>query len=510
MRDAPTAPRHLVPIPGDFSVVARRAMLVPVAFALLVAIGVLAVGPWPLSHRLVLLACTVSGVGFIALEYFVPWGRLPALVYLPVPALGLVAIGAAMWASGGWSSPYVAFLALPTAYAVAATTIRQSVPIGVLAGLVAASPGLYIAHTSFGLTVLGTVPAYVTLVALMNVIVSQLRRGDRSAILESQARAQSEARAHDLLTLQQVSWIVASHLSMDDAINAIVHELASGFGHSLISIYLREGAQLVMQAQVGYESYYSTIEIGQGVIGRACERGETVFVRDVSTEGAYRRAENGVASEIAVALRDEGLVVGVLNVESREPLMDRDRDLMELFGAQVSVVLRNARLAGELRIRAEHDSLTGLLNYRALMESLEQTLAAGGNPCAVLLIDLNDFKQLNDGFGHLTGDEVLQHVAGILKASCRTEDHCCRYGGDEFVVLLPNAGRDQAETIAHRIEQSAREKLCRTADGVVIPLRLAMGIAVSGEDGGTPRELLASADRVMYAAKRLPVESSVA
>ncbi len=479
----------------------RRSLILPALIGLAIAIGIL-LGPWSLPHRLVLSACVLAGGVFVAAEYLLPWQKLPGTAYLALPTFGILVIGAAMWASGGATSPFTLFLTLPVVYAVTATGILSGLPVAILAGLVSASPGLYSSKESFVVAASGAVPAFVTLNWLVGVIVTQLRARDRSAALATEARIQSEERAQDLLTLQRVSSIVAQHLSMDDAIASIVRELAAAYGHGLVSLYLFDGEVLTMQAQVGYESFYQTIELNAGAIGTACARGETLFIPDVHQDPTYRPAEREVVSEIAVPIRDEGRVAGVLNVESRQFLSERDRDLMELFGAQVGVVLRNARLAGELRVRAEHDPLTGLLNRGALIEALERSLSTAKMQCAVLVIDLNDFKVINDTHGHPIGDAILAHFADLLRDSCREGDVCSRYGGDEFVVLLPRADRVQAASVAARITSAASMRPCRPNDELEIPISISIGQAVAPEDGSRWKDLLARADQLMYAAKR--------
>lgn len=490
------------PLLGQRDRAARQALLAPSLAALLIATLVILLGPWSTEHRVVLFGCALAAAGFVVLELSIPWERFSALAYLPLPALGLLVIGAGMWASGGWSSPFTPFLMLPTAYAIAVTNVPYALPVAVLAGLVTASPGLYTAHTSFPVATLGAVPAYVILIGVIGVIMKYLRSSDRSACLEAEARRQSELRAQDLLTLQHVSAIVAGHLTMEDAITAIVHELSKAFGHSLISLYLMDDTQLKLQAQVGYTTYYEALDPGQGVIGAAYVQDETIFIRDTRIDTAYLQAQEGVVSEIAVPIRHETAPVGVLNVESQDALTDRDRDLMELFGSQVSVVLRNARLAGELRVRAEQDPLTGVLNRRALVDSLQQSLQAREKTCSVLVIDLNNFKQVNDTYGHLAGDELLKHVAEILAESCRAQDYCGRAGGDEFVVVLPGADRAQALGVLNRIKVVLGERPYRSAEHHCIPLSLSIGLASTPVDGTTWQELLAGADQVMYQEKR--------
>jgi len=376
--------------------------------------------------------------------------------------------------SGGWSSPFAVDVVLVLGFGALFTERRYAALIAVLAGFTMASPALYARNDHALAVLLAALPAYVTLVHVIGSVTGRLHAHERAVAEEALARERTERRAHGLVTLQRVSAIVGGHLSTDDAIAAIVGELGQAFGHQLISIYLREGDDLVMQAQVGYVTPYRVIPLGVGICGRVGATGETVFLPDVRHDPSYRPAVDDVVSELCVPLRDGARVKGILNVESvGAPLADLDRELLDLFAAQVSVVLRNARQAGELRRQAECDPLTGLLNHRALVEGLDRALRDGA-PCAVLVLDVNNFKLFNDVYGHLTGDDVLRRIAAALRESCRGDDLTGRYGGDEFVLVLPGGARAPLPGSrryggpAHRfLRDRCRPRRRRDAAGVV-------------------------------------------
>jgi diguanylate cyclase (GGDEF)-like protein len=155
----------------------------------------------------------------------------------------------------------------------------------------------------------------------------------------------------------------------------------------------------------------------------------------------------------------------------------------------------------EARSAAFTDALTGLANARhlaaALPRELEATQRSGGS-LSVLMIDLDGFKAINDGHGHLQGDAALQTVACLLRQCVRDGTTVCRYAGDEFVLVLPGTTREQASRVADRLRE--RVDGCRVP-GTELRIGLSIGIASFPEDGGEARALLDAADRQMYADK---------
>lgn len=166
-------------------------------------------------------------------------------------------------------------------------------------------------------------------------------------------------------------------------------------------------------------------------------------------------------------------------------------------------VAERKRLEARLSHLADYDSLTDVLSRRRFQEKLEQQLADTrryGTPAALLFVDMDDFKSVNDRFGHAAGDKVLANVAALLRGRLRDSDSLGRIGGDEFVVLLPHADREQAETVAAQLLVTIAtqptllgEKEIRSAASI--------GIALLSDDGQTLEEVLAHADDAMFAAK---------
>jgi len=167
----------------------------------------------------------------------------------------------------------------------------------------------------------------------------------------------------------------------------------------------------------------------------------------------------------------------------------------------VMIDITDQKLVEEtLAYRATHDTLTGLLNREQLHVELER-IYRSSEPWALLFLDLDGFKDVNDGLGHSTGDEVLRVVAKRLTAATRPHDIVARFGGDEFCVLASGAERDVALTMAHRLREAVHG--ATTVAGHTLRLAVTVGVALV-EAVGTPEALLRQADAAMYSAKGVP------
>lgn len=180
-----------------------------------------------------------------------------------------------------------------------------------------------------------------------------------------------------------------------------------------------------------------------------------------------------------------------------------DGALVESIGLVLGAALHNARTYARVAQEAECDPMTGLMNLRTVQARMNveiQRSGRSGQPLAVLMMDMDDFKSYNDTFGHLVGDGVLKHVANVLRAGMRPFDLLGRYGGDEFIAVLPSTDQATAERVGERIRRVLYEGGFMFPCGNM-PLRISYGLAVYPDDGLGVTEIVQAADRRMYAAK---------
>jgi diguanylate cyclase (GGDEF)-like protein len=245
---------------------------------------------------------------------------------------------------------------------------------------------------------------------------------------------------------------------------------------------------------------------------RAVRSGQPYFVGDDTLEVACRHVEQlgvAIARSLCLPLTAHGEIFGVLQLcrfagGVHGEATTRDRDTAVLIGEQLSMSLANMQLREQLRNQSIRDPLTGLFNRRYLEETMERELARTARnrqPLAVIAIDVDHFKRFNDNHGHEAGDKVLVALAGVLRGGIRSTDIACRYGGEEFVLLMPESPPAIAVERVEALRRQARELRVRVGDVQLEPISISAGIAIAPEHGESGEVLLRNADTALYAAK---------
>jgi diguanylate cyclase (GGDEF)-like protein len=218
-----------------------------------------------------------------------------------------------------------------------------------------------------------------------------------------------------------------------------------------------------------------------------------------------------VRSGVVVPLRADGTAIGSLSAFTRRSartLSPTEIEALERLAFRAGPALDNARRYAEARALADLDALTGLHNRRYFHETLAREVGRShryGRSLSLVLLDLDDFKAVNDRVGHLAGDAALAEVASRIRATARTADVACRIGGDEFALILPETARAEAEQVAQRVEAGLAARPVAQAG----PVRASMGIAELAA-AETPVDLFERADKALYRAKQLGTSRAVA
>jgi len=282
-------------------------------------------------------------------------------------------------------------------------------------------------------------------------------------------------------------------------------------------VFDEDSNEISLKAALGFAVSTADVipnRMGEGISGGVLESGKALVVSDLERAGltaAPAERKYRTKSFISYPITMRGRKIGVLNVADKtgdEKFDDVDLSLLEILGPQIAVALESAEWherATQFQLMSITDPLTGLLNRRYLEERLSDELNRSERynySMSCLMIDIDDFKSYNDRNGHQAGDVALKITAHALKAALRSADVACRYGGEEFCILLPQTSITEAGVIAERMRQRVAER--EYPFGKSQPLgnvTVSIGISTLGKHIDTGEKVIAAADRALYTAK---------
>ncbi len=265
--------------------------------------------------------------------------------------------------------------------------------------------------------------------------------------------------------------------------------------HKQLSCYAAHGLSAEEVREIRFR-------VGEGVAGRAVAEKRALRINDAASDERFAKRVQSLAirSLLVAPVLVRGDAIGALSVTHAQPnaFGDVEEAVLDLFAQAIGLDLE----ASLLYRQSLTDALTRAYNRRYLEEVAPRLLlqaAQKGQPVAALFIDLDDFKHINDRFGHEAGDAVLVEAAARLRSVVRAEDVVVRYGGDEFLVILLGPSALQADAVAARIGERIEQEAVETAAGA-IAIRASVGVAASGPAGALDA-LLRRVDAALYAAK---------
>jgi diguanylate cyclase (GGDEF)-like protein len=311
--------------------------------------------------------------------------------------------------------------------------------------------------------------------------------------------------------LAEIFHDVLSEQSLDALLERIADALAELIPYEDVHIYAADEAKrelypVLARSKWADEVMRERFPYGEGITGWAVEHREAVLTNQAHLDPRVRFVPGTPVEPealIAVPLVARGNLKGTLNiyrVGEDAKFTDEEFILATRFGDAAALALDNAHIRASLEHQASTDALTGLYNHRTFHDRVRQELmraSAEHDTVALVMVDLDDFKKVNDVYGHGIGDQLLLQVAEVLRASVRPTDVVCRVGGEEFAIVIPSGDLVSALALAERLGTRFAELEADAVGG----LTASTGIAVGPEHAANPRELVACAEAAMMTAK---------
>jgi diguanylate cyclase (GGDEF)-like protein len=326
-----------------------------------------------------------------------------------------------------------------------------------------------------------------------------------------------QREAGEIAVFHELGKALTSSLQLDQVLRTIMEKIDEFLRPDTWSLLLVDEVKqdLYFELAVGKGAQALKdvrIKMGQGIAGWVAQNDEAVIVPDVSKDTRFfskvdekTKMETRSIVAVPVRYRDHCLgVIELINCVEREGFMERDLALLEALADFAAIALENARHVKRIHELTITDDCTSLYNARHMDFILETEIYRSqryGYEFSVVFIDLDHFKSINDTHGHLIGSKLLAEVGQIVKTACRRIDFAFRYGGDEFVIVLPQASKENAFVVARRLHKLIGETHWLTNEGLDIHFTASIGVASFPSDAKTKVELLHLADEAMYAVK---------
>lgn len=324
-------------------------------------------------------------------------------------------------------------------------------------------------------------------------------------------------KIEELSIFNEIGKTLTSTLDIKEVLNIIMMKIRELLKPDNWSLLLKDEAKkdLYFEIVVGERAEKlknMRLRLGEGIAGWVAENGEKLLIQDVSKDERFSSSvDMGTGFEtksvVCVPLKCKGKVLGIIeliNKISKDEFSEEDLFILTTLADYAAIALENAQFFQKVRELTITDDVTRLYNSRYMYDYLDQELRRSqryGMELSIIFLDLDFFKNINDTYGHLIGSRLLREVAQVILKGLRSVDIAIRYGGDEFVAILPSTSKEGAIQVAERIRQSLNDTIFLQDEGLRIQQRASFGVATFPHDGTSKLDLIRQADMAMYHVK---------
>ena len=322
----------------------------------------------------------------------------------------------------------------------------------------------------------------------------------------------------ELETLIDIGKALTTHLSRSDVYQVIMQKVSNLLSPQAWSLLIvddrtRELRFEIVVSPAAEKLQGTCLQPGEGIAGWVAENGISLLVPDVSKDTRFarhvdRRVGFVTHSIVCVPLVANQRTIGViqlLNGLGQTEFTAQDQRILATIADFTAIAIENVRLMERVHDLTITDDLTGLYNSRQFQNLCEyefERASRYGTDLSMVFLDLDHFKQVNDSYGHLTGSRLLKEVGQLFSGLIRKVDHAARYGGDEFVFLLPSTKKEGAISMAAKLQQALQQTEFHADEGQPIRVTASIGLATYPANASSLKELIQMADEAMYRVKR--------
>ncbi len=334
------------------------------------------------------------------------------------------------------------------------------------------------------------------------------------------------AEGNEVAVFHELGKALTSSLQLDQVLRTIMEKINEVLRPDTWSLLLMNSEKQELYFQIatgkGADALKDVrIKVGQGVAGWVAQTGEVVVVPDTTKDSRFfsqvdehTKMETRSIVAVPVRFRDQCLgVIELINCIGAEGFSQRDLAFLEALADYAAIAIENARHVQRIHELTITDDCTSLYNARHLNFMLDTEIYRSHRYAfefSLIFIDLDHFKNVNDTHGHLIGSKLLGEIGQAIKDKCRLIDLAFRYGGDEFVVLLPQTSKENALGVARRLHKLIRETIWLKDENMDVRVTASVGVASYPTDSRTKAELLHLADEAMYLVKNTTRDSVAA